>query len=57
VFGTELPDVQVAEESTAQGEPIWQALLVALIALLAGELLLSSWITRQRSGTPVTAAV
>jgi hypothetical protein len=25
--------------------------------MLAGELLLSSWITRQRSGTPVTATV
>lgn len=57
VFGNELPEVQVAEESTAQQEPIWQALLIALIALLAGELLLSSWITRQRNGTPVTAAV
>src|SRR5690606_4126164 len=57
VFGTELPDLQVAEESTAQGEPLWRVLLVALIVLLAGELLLSSWITRQRSGPPVTAAV
>jgi hypothetical protein len=57
VFGTELPDLHVAEESTAQQEPIWQALLVALIAMLAGELLLSSWITRQRSGpTAVTTA-
>ncbi|MCC7085049.1 MAG: VWA domain-containing protein, partial [Pirellulales bacterium] len=57
VLGTDLPDLQVAEESTAQQEPIWQALLVALIAMLAGELFLSSWITRQRSGTPVTATV
>lgn len=51
VFGSEVPELVVAAESKAQQEPIWQALLVALLAILAGELFLSSRLTRQRSGT------
>ncbi|MDZ4659935.1 MAG: BatA domain-containing protein [Bythopirellula sp.] len=57
IFGTELPETQVVEESTAQQEPIWQLLLVALIVLLALELLISSWITRQRSGPALSTSV
>jgi hypothetical protein len=57
VFGTELPQQQVVQESTAQQEPIWQALLVGLIALLAAELLISSWLTRQRSGPALSTSL
>jgi hypothetical protein len=57
VFGMELPESQVVEESTAHQEPIWQALLVGLIALLTAELLSSSWLTRQRSGPALSTSV
>jgi len=36
-------------------EPLWGALLVTLIVLLAGELLLSNWLARQRHGPAVSA--
>ncbi len=56
VFGTELPEAQVTEESTVREQPIWQTLLVALIVLLAAELLISSWLTRQRSGPALNSS-
>jgi hypothetical protein len=49
VIGRDLPATQESEEATAKQEPIWQALLVALIVMLTAELLFSSWITRERS--------
>lgn len=41
-------------EPRPRSEPIWGALLLALLGLLAGEQLLSNWLTRQRSGVAVT---
>jgi len=37
-------------------EPLWGALLLALLMLLAGELLLSNWLGRQRSGVAVSTS-
>ena len=44
---------QLAQE-VAPEEPLWGALLVALLLFLASELLLSNWIGRQRSGVAVS---
>ena len=35
-------------------EPVWGFLLVALLVLLAGELLLSNWLARQRGGVVIS---
>ena len=51
-FGTEAPLTNSREEESTSLEPVWQSLLVGLIALLVLELIISSWITGQRS-TPV----
>jgi hypothetical protein len=40
-------------ESAPRLDPFWGVLLVALVALLIGELLLSTWLARQRSGLAV----
>ncbi|MCG8449118.1 MAG: BatA domain-containing protein [Pirellulales bacterium] len=39
--------------SAARTEPVWGAFLLLLVALLAGELLLSNWLARQRSGVAI----
>ena len=57
VFGKELPETQATIESTAEQEPIWQVLLVALIVMLTAELLISSWLTRQRSGPALSTPI
>jgi hypothetical protein len=41
-------------ESRPRLDPFWGVLLAALVALLAGELLLSNWLARQRSGLAVS---
>ncbi len=41
-------------QTIAPEEPIWGSLLLVLIAFLAGELLLSNWLGRQRSGVAVS---
>jgi hypothetical protein len=48
-----------APSSTAplpRREPVWGALLIALIAFLIVELLLASWLGRQRHGFPLNTA-
>lgn len=52
-FGTAAEEPESSAEQPTRQEPIWQILLIGLIAMLAFELLLSSWLTRQRGGTPV----
>jgi hypothetical protein len=51
--GAEAPLPQPAE-SAPPLDPFWGVLLAALVALLAGELLLSNWLARQRSGLAVS---
>jgi hypothetical protein len=41
-------------ESRPRLDPFWGVLLAALVALLVGELLLSNWLARQRSGLAVS---
>jgi hypothetical protein len=41
-------------DSSPRLDPFWGVLLAALVALLAGELLLSNWLARQRSGIAVS---
>jgi hypothetical protein len=41
-------------DSAPRREPFWGILLAALVALLVGELLLSTWLARQRSGLTVS---
>ncbi len=41
-------------EPRPKAEPIWGALLLALLGLLVGEQLFSNWLTRQRSGVAVS---
>jgi hypothetical protein len=43
-------------EAAPRLDPFWSVLLVALVALLACELLLSSWLARQRSGFAVSTS-
>ncbi len=43
-------------DSAPRLDPFWGVLLFTLIALLAGELLLSNWLARQRSGFAVSTA-
>jgi hypothetical protein len=57
VIGSDLPATQESEEATAKQEPIWQALLIALIVMLTAELLFSSWLTRQRSGPMLSTPI
>jgi len=46
----------VAEATPTREAPLWGALLLLLVALLAGELLLSGWLARQRHGAGVHVA-
>jgi hypothetical protein len=48
-------DAQLAK-SVPPEEPLWGALLVALLLFLAGELLLSNWLGRQRSGVAISTS-
>jgi len=43
-------------ESGPRNEPVWGALLLTLVLLLAGEQLFSNWLARQRSGVAVTTS-
>jgi hypothetical protein len=45
-----------AREAAPRREPFWGYLLAALIALLAGELLMSTWLARQRGGMAVSTS-
>jgi hypothetical protein len=51
--GAESADTPLVDLATRQ-EPVWGLLLGALVALLGGELLLSHWLARQRSGVAVS---
>lgn len=51
--GAESTDTPLVDSAPRQ-EPIWGLLLGALVALLGGELLLSHWLARQRSGVAVS---
>jgi hypothetical protein len=53
--GTESTAVVNTAETAPRREPFWSFLLAALVALLAGELLMSNWLARQRSGMAVSA--
>ena len=54
-FGTAPAIVSNKEQAAPRREPFWGVLLAALVALLAGELLLSSGLARQRHGLAVSA--
>jgi hypothetical protein len=45
------------KETPPRREPPWDLLLAALVALLAGELLLSSRLARQRAGFSVSGTM
>src|SRR5262245_43219510 len=47
--------VEAAKDSAPRQEPFWGLLLTALVLLLAGELLLSGGLARQRHGVAVSA--
>jgi hypothetical protein len=51
--GTEIPEI-TAREAPPRREPFWGYLLAALVALLASELLMSTWLARQRGGLSVS---
>jgi hypothetical protein len=51
--GTEVP-AAATREAAPRREPFWGYLLAALVALLAGELLMSTWLARQRGGLVVS---
>jgi hypothetical protein len=45
-----------SRDSPPRREPFWGFLLAALVALLIGELLMSTWLARQRSGWAVSTS-
>jgi hypothetical protein len=51
--GADVPAAKV-REAAPRREPFWGYLLAALVALLAGELLMSTWLARQRGGWAVS---
>lgn len=53
---TEVTSAVTNIEPRPKAEPIWGALLLALLGLLVGEQLLSNWLARQRSGVAVTTS-
>ncbi|HEX2474339.1 MAG TPA: hypothetical protein VHK01_06330, partial [Lacipirellulaceae bacterium] len=53
--GANAPSV-ATRESAPRREPFWGILLAALVALLVGELLMSTWLARQRSGMAVSTS-
>jgi hypothetical protein len=54
-FGGVALAAEEAGVTPLRSEPVWGPLLLALVALLAGELLLSNLLARQRSGVAVSA--
>jgi hypothetical protein len=52
--GTETAATVKTADTAPRREPFWSFLLAALVALLAGELLMSNWLARQRSGMAVS---
>jgi hypothetical protein len=48
--------VVATRDSAPRREPFWGVLLTALVALLVSELLLSTWLARQRTGLTVNTA-
>jgi hypothetical protein len=48
--------VVATRDSAPRREPFWGVLLTALVALLLSELLLSTWLARQRTGLTVNTA-
>jgi hypothetical protein len=54
--GVEAPAASSTAPPPPRREPVWGALLIALIAFLIAEMLLASWLGRQRHGFPLNAA-
>ena len=52
--GEEALAEEIATQIAPKEEPVWGILLVALLVLLAGELLLSNWLARQRTGVAIS---
>jgi hypothetical protein len=55
-FGGAISPAVATRDSAPRREPFWGILLSVLVALLVGELLLSTWLARQRSGLTVSTA-
>ena len=51
--GSEAVAAVESTDTAPRREPFWSFLLAALVALLAGELFMSNWLARQRSGLAV----
>jgi hypothetical protein len=56
-FSGEVAKLPRGKETAPRREPLWGLLLAALVALLAGELLLSSRLARQRAGFSVSGTM
>lgn len=54
-FGTSAAAAPSVAETAPRREPVWGALLAALVALLAAELIVSNWLARQRHGFAVNS--
>jgi hypothetical protein len=54
-FGTTAVMAPSVAEIAPRREPVWGALLAALVTLLAAELLVSNWLARQRHGFAVSS--
>jgi hypothetical protein len=53
-FGPEVLPIAKSAEPDPRREPFWGILLAALVALLVGELIVSTWLARQRSGLSIS---
>jgi hypothetical protein len=49
-FGRDMARVPSTSQTASRREPVWTFLLAALVALLIAELVLASWLARQRTG-------
>jgi len=56
-FSGEVAKLNPANETAPRREPLWGLLLAALVALLAGELLMASRLARQRAGFAVSGTM
>jgi hypothetical protein len=56
-FGTSATSAPSVAETAPRREPVWGALLAALVALLAAELLVSNWLARQRHGFAISSTL
>jgi len=54
-FGTTAAVAPSVAEMAPRREPIWGALLAALVALLTAELFVSNWLARQRHGIAISS--